>query len=622
MLRHTEECRTRGIPFAADPSQQLACRRRSADPPPRRRRRLPVQQRVRGGAHRAARPAGATTTSSPGSASGSPRTARTAIVVEPRAPSRVQVPVVPASARRRPHRRRRRLPGRLPRRPGLGSGPRSGAPRWARCSPPTCSRRWARRSTGSSAAPPASGSADAYGDAAAADLGHTPRGGRAGVNAGAGRGSRSSRRPVAWQFDLHAAEPGEDLVAVGADLRPGTLLAAYRARAVPDGRRPPRRGPVGWWSPDPARRAAARRAARHAGRCARRRAGSRSASTPPSTRWSTACADPSRRGALDHPRGRAPPTAGCTGWAGRTRSSAGARASSPAGCTGSRSAACSPASRCSTASATPPRSPSSASSTLLRADGDPRRLLDVQWRTDAPGLPGGDRGAAGGVPDPAAVRAWRVQPPAPAPGAGAPGLRVRRAFARHWPEVAGRARDGVPARGAAHRHPVVFCRSEDVSVRVLWRRAGALVGRPPLRSHEGRPRGARHQPPDRRPPPLGGPGALVAAALLSGCGDHLETGWLPSTSTTTNQTGRIISLWNGSWIAALAGRRPGVGPDPLVRRGLPAAAQRRRASRADPLQPAARDPLHRRAAHDDRRCSSSSPRATRRPSPTSRPSPT
>ena len=46
------------------------------------------------------------------------------------------------------------------------------------------------------------------------------------------------------------------------------------------------------------------------------------------------------------------------------------------------------------------------------------------------------------------------------------------------------------------------------------------------------------------------PGALVAAALLSGCGAHLETGWLPSTPTTTNQTGRIISLWNGSWIAA------------------------------------------------------------------------
>ena len=45
-------------------------------------------------------------------------------------------------------------------------------------------------------------------------------------------------------------------------------------------------------------------------------------------------------------------------------------------------------------------------------------------------------------------------------------------------------------------------------------------------------------------------GGVGGALLLSGCGDHLETGWLPSTPTTTNQTGRIISLWNGSWIAA------------------------------------------------------------------------
>ncbi|MGZ4624800.1 MAG: cytochrome c oxidase subunit II, partial [Kineosporiaceae bacterium] len=41
-----------------------------------------------------------------------------------------------------------------------------------------------------------------------------------------------------------------------------------------------------------------------------------------------------------------------------------------------------------------------------------------------------------------------------------------------------------------------------------------------------------------------------AALLLSGCENQLATGWLPSTPTTTNQTGRIITLWNGSWIAA------------------------------------------------------------------------
>jgi leucyl/phenylalanyl-tRNA--protein transferase len=57
--------------------------------------------------------------------------------------------------------------------------------------------------------------------------------------------------PRPWQFDLHAAEPGEDLVAVGADLRPGTLLAAYRAGLFPMGVGRRGAGPVGWWSPDP-----------------------------------------------------------------------------------------------------------------------------------------------------------------------------------------------------------------------------------------------------------------------------------------------------------------------------------------------------------------------------------
>jgi cytochrome c oxidase subunit II len=47
-----------------------------------------------------------------------------------------------------------------------------------------------------------------------------------------------------------------------------------------------------------------------------------------------------------------------------------------------------------------------------------------------------------------------------------------------------------------------------------------------------------------------GVGAVGAALLLSGCENELTRGWMPSTPTTTNQTGRIMSLWNGSWIAA------------------------------------------------------------------------
>jgi leucyl/phenylalanyl-tRNA--protein transferase len=54
-----------------------------------------------------------------------------------------------------------------------------------------------------------------------------------------------------FQFDLSAAVPGEDLVGVGADLDPGTLLAAYRQGLFPMGLGRHGRGPIGWWSPDP-----------------------------------------------------------------------------------------------------------------------------------------------------------------------------------------------------------------------------------------------------------------------------------------------------------------------------------------------------------------------------------
>lgn len=50
---------------------------------------------------------------------------------------------------------------------------------------------------------------------------------------------------------LAAAAPAEDLVAVGADLQPGTLLAAYRAGLFPMGVGRHGRSPIGWWSPDP-----------------------------------------------------------------------------------------------------------------------------------------------------------------------------------------------------------------------------------------------------------------------------------------------------------------------------------------------------------------------------------
>jgi len=55
--------------------------------------------------------------------------------------------------------------------------------------------------------------------------------------------------PSRYAFDVAAAAPGEDFLGTGADLEPGTVLAAYRAGAFP--MPVSRRGRLGWWSPDP-----------------------------------------------------------------------------------------------------------------------------------------------------------------------------------------------------------------------------------------------------------------------------------------------------------------------------------------------------------------------------------
>ena len=55
--------------------------------------------------------------------------------------------------------------------------------------------------------------------------------------------------PTSWHFPPVDAADEDGLVGVGADLEPGTLLAAYRSGLfpMPAGRN----GPMGWWSPDP-----------------------------------------------------------------------------------------------------------------------------------------------------------------------------------------------------------------------------------------------------------------------------------------------------------------------------------------------------------------------------------
>jgi leucyl/phenylalanyl-tRNA--protein transferase len=56
--------------------------------------------------------------------------------------------------------------------------------------------------------------------------------------------------PSRWELPDPAAAPsGEDLIGVGADLEPGTLLEAYRSGLFPMPLGPA--GPTGWFSPDP-----------------------------------------------------------------------------------------------------------------------------------------------------------------------------------------------------------------------------------------------------------------------------------------------------------------------------------------------------------------------------------
>ena len=55
--------------------------------------------------------------------------------------------------------------------------------------------------------------------------------------------------PTSWLLPPAESADDTEIVGVGADLEPGTLLAAYRAALFP--MRVGRDGPIAWWSPDP-----------------------------------------------------------------------------------------------------------------------------------------------------------------------------------------------------------------------------------------------------------------------------------------------------------------------------------------------------------------------------------
>jgi leucyl/phenylalanyl-tRNA--protein transferase len=55
--------------------------------------------------------------------------------------------------------------------------------------------------------------------------------------------------PSVWDFPPATSADADGVVGLGADLEPGTLLAAYRAGIFPMPLH--RNGPMAWWSPDP-----------------------------------------------------------------------------------------------------------------------------------------------------------------------------------------------------------------------------------------------------------------------------------------------------------------------------------------------------------------------------------
>ena len=330
MLRHTDECRTRGHPVRRRPlASSWPAMDGDVDPPADRRADLPVHQRVRSRADREEDRLEPRRRSTSGSAPGSSPGARTAPCVgtkgeapiEVHAAREVRGPTPPASA----------TPS------GPASSPASpGGWTTARCAEVgSMLATYVIETVGTQEYELARARflarlAEAYGEESAAEVeAHLtcPR-----PDVWSACRSSLPRRPGARPSTR--STPGEDLVAVGADLEPGTLLAAYRAGLFPMGLGADGGPPAGVVVAGPARRAAAGRLrvsrslrahAPHVRRCG---------STPPSTQVVAALRRPRRDGRWITPDDRRAPTPSCTRSAGRTASRPGRTASSSAACTG------------------------------------------------------------------------------------------------------------------------------------------------------------------------------------------------------------------------------------------------------------------------------------------------
>lgn len=183
--------------------------------------------------------------------------------------------------------------------------------------------------------------------------------------------------PSPWVLPaLDQVPPGAELVAVGADLSPGMLLAGYRRGLFPM----PDRDLLGWWSPDP--RAILPPALVHVGRSLRRALPRFEVTVDRAfAEVVDACADPRRpHGWITPPYRAGYLELHRLGWAHSVEVWAGSQlAGGLFGVeVGGLFAAESKFHRISNAS----KVAVVALADLLAADGDPARMIDVQWRTE------------------------------------------------------------------------------------------------------------------------------------------------------------------------------------------------------------------------------------------------
>jgi len=185
--------------------------------------------------------------------------------------------------------------------------------------------------------------------------------------------------PSRYTFDLRALEPGQELVGVGADLRPGTLLQAYVQGVFPMGVGAGGAPPIGWWSPDP--RGVLRLGDLHVSRSLRRSMARFELRTDTAfAEVVSGCADPAREGRWISPAvAAAYRRLHALGWAHSVEVYRdGALAGGLYGvAVGGLFAGESMFHRVPDAS----KAALLGLHDLLAADGDSRRLVDVQWRT-------------------------------------------------------------------------------------------------------------------------------------------------------------------------------------------------------------------------------------------------